>query len=165
MDSEKFLQARKRLGKTQKQLAELLGTSLKAVHNYEQGWRLVPAHLERQLYFLVSRKRGSNKGRKPCWVIKRCPSDRKGQCPAWEFEAGRLCWFINGTICEGEAQKNWHKEMKISGSCEVFSSLLYLSNGEGSSWENLLVKPLKSIWQDLVNIALEWLPNDYISPP
>jgi len=96
---------------------------------------------------------------------QKMPPRAKKQCPAWEFEAGRLCWFINGTICEGEAQKNWHKEMKISRSCEVFSSLLYLSNGEGSSWENLLVKPLKSIWQDLVNIALEWLPNDYISQP
>jgi len=124
VDSEKFLQARKRLGRTQKQLAELLGTSLKAVHSYEQGWRSVPAHVERQLFFLVSRKRGSNKGRKPCWVIKRCPSDRKGQCPAWEFQAGRLCWFINGTICEGVVQKNWHEKMKICQSCGVLSSIL-----------------------------------------
>jgi hypothetical protein len=146
-------------------LAEVFGTSLKAVHNYEQGWRSVPAHVERQLFFLLSRMGGSHKERKPCWTIKKMPPRAKKHCPAWEFEAGRLCWFINGTICEGEAQKNWHKEMKISRSCEVFSSLLYLSNGDGSSWENLLVKPLKSIWQDLVNIAFEWLPNDYISQP
>ncbi|MCK4792980.1 MAG: helix-turn-helix domain-containing protein, partial [Desulfobacteraceae bacterium] len=42
MDCEEVLRARKKLGKTQKQLAELLGTSLKAVHSYEQGWRSVP---------------------------------------------------------------------------------------------------------------------------
>jgi len=124
MDSEKFLQARKRLGKTQKQLAELLGTSLKAVHSYEQGWRSVPAHAERQLFFLLSRMRGHNKGRKSCWVIKKCPSERKKQCPAWEFQAGGLCWFINGTICEGEVQKNWKEKMKICQRCEVLSSLL-----------------------------------------
>ena len=45
MDDKEFLRARKILGKTQKQLAELLGTSIKAVHSYEQGWRTVPAHV------------------------------------------------------------------------------------------------------------------------
>ena len=124
MDSEKFLLARKKLGKTQKQLAELLGTSLKAVHSYEQGWRSVPAHVERQLFFLVSTKRGNQKGRKSCWVIKKCPPDRKKECPAWEFQAGRLCWFINGTICEGVVQKDWHEKMKICRTCEVLASML-----------------------------------------
>ncbi len=124
MDSGVFSQARKKLGKTQKQLAELLGTSLKAVHSYEQGWRSVPAHVERQIFFLVSSMKGSNRSRKPCWVIKRCPSERRQQCPAWEFQAGRLCWFINGTICEGTVQMNWQEKMKICRSCEVFSYLL-----------------------------------------
>jgi len=124
MDSEKFLLARKKLGKTQKQLAELLGTSLKAVHSYEQGWRSVPAHVERQLFFLVSTKRGDQKGRKSCWFIKKCPPDRKKECPAWEFQAGRLCWFINGTICEGVVQKDWHAKMKVCRNCEVLSSLV-----------------------------------------
>ncbi len=64
MDSEKFLQARKRLGKTQRKMAELLGTSLKAVHSYEQGWRSVPGYVERQLYFLISRIRGDYQGRR-----------------------------------------------------------------------------------------------------
>lgn len=124
MDSEKFFQARKKLGKTQKQLAELLGTSLKAIHSYEQGWRSVPAHAERQLFFLLSRMRGANKGQRSCWTIKKCPAERKKECPAWEFHAGRLCWFINGTICEGVVQKNWQDKMKICRSCEVLSSLL-----------------------------------------
>ena len=124
MDTEKLLQARKKLGKTQKQLAELLGTSLKAVHSYEQGWRTVPGHVERQIYFLVSRVRESHQGRKSCWTIKRCPADRKIQCPAWEFQAGTLCWFINGTICEGIGHKNWNEKMKICRGCEVLSSIL-----------------------------------------
>jgi DNA-binding XRE family transcriptional regulator len=38
MDDKEFLRARKILEKTQKQLAELLGSSIKAVHSYEQGW-------------------------------------------------------------------------------------------------------------------------------
>lgn len=124
MNREEFLPLRKKLGKTQKQLAELLGTSLKAIHSYEQGWRNIPVHVERQLLFLVSQKRGSQKGRTPCWVIKKCPSERKKQCPAWEFQAGKLCWFINGTICEGTVQKDWKGKMKICRSCKVFTVLL-----------------------------------------
>ena len=124
MDSKEFAYARQKLNKTQKEMAELLGTSLKAVHSYEQGWRSVPAHAERQLFFLLSRMSGLNKGQKSCWVIKKCPSELRKQCPAWEFHAGKLCWFINGTICEGTAQKNWQEKMKICRTCEVLSSLL-----------------------------------------
>jgi hypothetical protein len=124
MDSKEFAYARQKLNKTQKEMAELLGTSLKAVHSYEQGWRSVPAHAERQLFFLLSRMSGLNKGQKSCWVIKKCPSELRKQCPAWEFHAGRLCWFINGTICEGMVQKNWQEKMKICRTCEVLSSLL-----------------------------------------
>ena len=124
MDNKKFLRARKALGKTQKQLATLLGVSLKAVHSYEQGWRNVPGHVERQLLFLVSRKRRSSTGSKPCWEIKNCPPECKQNCPAWEFQTGDLCWFINGTNCQGTVQKNWHEKMKICRSCDVLASLL-----------------------------------------
>ena len=51
MDSKEFSRFRKRLNKTQKQMAQLLGVSIKAVHSYEQGWRSVPAHVERQMFF------------------------------------------------------------------------------------------------------------------
>jgi transcriptional regulator with XRE-family HTH domain len=37
MDSKEFTYMRKRLNKTQKEIAEILGTSIKAVHSYEQG--------------------------------------------------------------------------------------------------------------------------------
>ena len=125
MNSQEFLQIRKSLGKTQKQLAELLGTSLKAIHSYEQGWRNIPGHVERQLLFLISKK-VSDKGQKPCWVLKKCSPERKEQCPAWEFQTGDLCWFINGTICDGVRQKTWKDKMKICRSCEVFTGLLEL---------------------------------------
>ena len=46
-----------KLEKTQKELAELLGSSLKAVSSYEQGWRSIPAHIERQLFFLLIKQR------------------------------------------------------------------------------------------------------------
>ena len=72
------------------------------------------------MFFLVSRIAENRKRRKSCWAIKKCSPNQKAHCPAWEFKAGNLCWFINGTICEGSVQKNWKEKMKICRSCEVF---------------------------------------------
>jgi len=131
LDKKEFSYFRKRLNKTQKQMAELLGTSLKAIHSYEQGWRKVPVSVERQLLFLASKTRGSERAQKTCWSIKKCPPAIKKQCPAWEFNAGRECWFINGTVCEGKVQKNWKEKMKICRSCEVFTPVLSSENTKG----------------------------------
>jgi hypothetical protein len=126
MDNKEFSYFRKKLNKTQKQMAQLLGVSLKAVHSYEQGWRSIPAYVERQFFFLLSRMKDSSKGGKACWVIKKCPPEHKNQCPAFEFRAGKLCWFITGTFCEGEIQQNWEEKMKICRSCEIFKPLYRL---------------------------------------
>ncbi|MGB5991268.1 MAG: helix-turn-helix transcriptional regulator, partial [Desulfobacterales bacterium] len=37
MDSKEFKKWREKLNKTQKEIAQLLGVSVKAVHSYEQG--------------------------------------------------------------------------------------------------------------------------------
>jgi len=125
MDSKEFLKARKRLKKTQKQLAELLGVSIKAVHSYEQAWRSVPAHVERQIFFLLTRvRREGSKAPKACWTVKNCPTSRKKNCPAYQFQAGKLCWFINGTICECQSHKTWKDKMSICRECEVLADLL-----------------------------------------
>jgi DNA-binding XRE family transcriptional regulator len=123
MNKNEFSKARTKLGKTQAQMAKLLRTSLKAVQSYEQGWRTIPAHAESQVLLLLSLKE-SRKGRKDCWIVLKCPIERRRECPAWEFKAGKLCWFINGTMCEGKAQKNWQTKIKICRSCKVMASLL-----------------------------------------
>ena len=124
LDKKDFTSIRKRLNKTQKQMAQLLGTSIKAIHSYEQGWRSIPVHAERQIYFLLSRSNGSPEDQEPCWVKKKCPFELKTQCPAWEFQVGDLCWFINGTICKGAVHKDWREKIKICKSCDCFSSIL-----------------------------------------
>ncbi len=125
MESKDFLTARKRLQKTQKEMGELLGSSIKAVHSYEQGWRSIPPHVERQVYFLLSRQRDLHENPpQACWTVKKCPPSRKKKCPAWEFRAGKMCWFINGTICECQARKNWKEKMAICKQCEVLAPLL-----------------------------------------
>jgi hypothetical protein len=123
MDSQEFKCFREKLKRTQRQMAQLLGVSLKAIHSYEQGWRSVPSAVERQVYFLASRKKANAQKRKPCWSVKKCSSQQKKQCPAWEFQTGDLCWFINGTICDGTVQENWDEKMKICRSCQVFNDL------------------------------------------
>ena len=124
MTSNEFKVFRKRLEKTQKQMAQLLGTSIKAIHSYEQGWRIVPSHVERQVFYLIAKKNGIEKRSKQCWTINRCPSEQKKKCPAWEFKSGKLCWFINGTICDGEPKKNWKEKIETCRTCDVFKALL-----------------------------------------
>ncbi|PID41019.1 MAG: transcriptional regulator [Proteobacteria bacterium] len=124
MEAKTFSRYRKKLHKTQKQMAQLLGTSIKAIHSYEQGWRTIPMHVERQFYFILSRKLLGARGLDPCWENRSCPQDQREQCPAWEFSARDLCWFINGTICNGAAQASWKEKMALCRSCDVFKIFL-----------------------------------------
>ncbi|MCL2340547.1 MAG: helix-turn-helix domain-containing protein [Proteobacteria bacterium] len=122
MNRDTFVQIRARLGKTQKVLAELLGVSLKAVQSYEQGWRAIPLHIERQLYLLAVNQRINGQAkRRDCWAIKQC--NLKKECPAWEFQAGHLCWFLNGTRCECAGAKDWKAKVAVCRNCEVLTSL------------------------------------------
>ena len=120
MNHQVFQAFRQQLGKTQKQLSELLGTSLKAIQSFEQGWRKVPVHIERQILFLLALQNHKGKESPPCWEIQSCPPETRGDCPAWEFKAGNLCWFINGTICQGKSRVSWSGKMKVCQKCEVF---------------------------------------------
>ena len=122
MDKTQFARARKKLGKTQKELSTLLGVSLKAVHSYEQGWRSIPGYIERQLYFLLANQRGSGNLHKLCWEMKQC--ECKEKCPAWEFQAGHLCWFISGTLCDCTADMTSKNKIEICRECEVLKGLL-----------------------------------------
>lgn len=123
MESNEFTTYRKRLNKTQKQISQLLGTSLKAIHSYEQGWRTIPAHAERQILFLVAMKLRATRGKKLCWTINSCPTKQKELCPAWEYHSGDLCWFINGTICDGQVYSNWKEKMLVCRKCAVYKDI------------------------------------------
>jgi len=124
MNKKEIAEIRSQLGKTQKQMSQLLGTSLKSVQSFEQGWRNVPVHIERQALFLLAMKRCRGK-KKPldCWTIRKCPPELRDRCPAWEFQGGCHCWLINGTICGGEVQKTWQKKMALCRKCEVFRGM------------------------------------------
>ena len=126
MNARNFSAARHKLGRSQTKMAQLLGVSAKAVQSFEQGWRKVPAHIERQLLFLLALKKKDYAEGKPCWEMRNCPLEARENCPAWEFKLGHFCWFINGTICHGKAQPNWQKKIKICRHCEVFRKRAFL---------------------------------------
>jgi len=120
MNKDEFVRIRKRLEKTQKELSILLGVSLKAISSYEQGWRSIPSHVERQLLFLLVRT--SEVEANNCWDIRQCPDSQKHTCPAWEFKAGHMCWFINGTICDHTVHGTWKQKIKVCRRCLVFQA-------------------------------------------
>ncbi len=123
MEKGEFSDIRHYLGKSQSQLARLLGASVKAVQSFEQGWRNIPLHVERQLLFLLAMKKSPHRQGRACWVIRKCPMETRRTCPAWEFQIGHLCWFINGTMCRGQAQGSWQQKMKTCRQCEVFQGM------------------------------------------
>jgi len=82
MDNKEFCQIRRRLGKTQSQMAQLLGVSSKAIQSFEQGWRKIPVNVERQALFLLAKEVSKKRRGTPCWVILDCPTKRRRNCPA-----------------------------------------------------------------------------------
>jgi len=120
MNSKEFSKIRHFLGRTQKQQADLLCVSAKAIQSYEQGWRRIPVHLERQMLILLSLKLSSVRITRPCWQIKKCPRDGRDNCIAWELKLKDFCWFLTGTFCEGKTQNNWEEKIKLCRKCEVY---------------------------------------------
>lgn len=124
MEKQAFGRIRQYLGKTQREMGQLLGVSLKAVQSFEQGWRNIPGHIERQLLFLLAKKAHKNGNGRPCWETRQCSKKNKKSCPAWQFKSGELCWFINGTICNGAPHKTWKEKMAICQDCDVLRNVL-----------------------------------------
>ncbi len=121
METKEFSTIRTTLRKTQRQMALLLGVSIKAIQSFEQGWRKIPTYVERHALFLVALKTGTRGRTTPCWEIRHCPARIRENCPAWEWKAGYLCWFINGTICGGKPQLSWSQKIVLCKKCKVFT--------------------------------------------
>ena len=123
MESKEFSKIRHYLGKTQGQLARLLSVSPKAIQSFEQGWRNIPPSAERQLLFLLYLKMSAGERVNPCWEILSCPDEWRKKCAAWEFNIGRVCWFVNGTFCRGREQGAWKDKIKLCRRCEAFKAI------------------------------------------
>jgi len=90
---------RKALGKSQAELAQMLGASRRAVQSYEQGWRRVPRHVQKMAGLLLYLRRRKRRAVPPCWKVRRCPDEIRRNCPAHQLDAGELCWLVSGNMC------------------------------------------------------------------
>jgi transcriptional regulator with XRE-family HTH domain len=129
LDSRDFARIRTKLGKSRRELAELLGVSLKAVESYEQGWRKVPVHVERVLYYLLCKLGGGKTASPSCWTAKKCPSERRTRCIAFSVKEGAYCWFFTGRLCAQAGTKKSNSEDAETGlgacyGCAVFLKML-----------------------------------------
>jgi hypothetical protein len=80
--------------------------------------------VERHLLFLLWMKSTSDPNGKTCWQKRKCTGEKKRECPAFEYQAGQLCWFVNGTLCRGRDAGSWREKMKSCRVCLVFLSSL-----------------------------------------
>jgi len=105
-------------------MARILCVSPKAIQSFEQKWRNIPSHIERESLLLLSLKTSFDSNIRPCWEIKKCPDKWRDNCIVWELQARHFCWFINGTFCQGMIHENWNEKIKLCRECEVYSSML-----------------------------------------
>ena len=125
MDSKEFIAIRNELGKTQSELSKILCVSTKAIQSFEQGWRKIPNYIERELLLLHASVKisGNDTEGKACWEITGCPDEWRSKCIVAEQNIKNFCWYMNGTFCHGEYQKDWNKKISICKECEVFKSV------------------------------------------
>lgn len=132
MDKAGFTRARALLGKSQRELARLLGISPKAVESYEQGWRKVPSNVERMLYFLLFKlNEKSFAHENPCWSMKSCSDESRKECIAYVTGEGHFCWFFTGGLC-ASAKASGIGE-RYCYTCEVFSRINALAESAAAT--------------------------------
>lgn len=103
MRKEDFAAIRKKINKTQKEMAVLLGISKKTVESYEQGLRNIPDNVRRLLYFLLFKLNMEKLDNTTlCWDERDCPPQVRENCVAWLAKEGFFCWFITGKVCEAQ---------------------------------------------------------------
>ncbi len=125
MDSKEFIKIRHELGRTQDQMARVLCVSPKAIQSFEQGWRHVPSHIEREMLLLLSLKSSdTDRIPRPCWEVKNCPDEWRHSCIIWELKTGLFCWYLNGTFCQGQYHNTWSEKMELCRQCEVLQYTL-----------------------------------------
>ena len=103
MKKDEFSKIRKKLDKTQKEIAALLGVSGKAIESYEQGLRNIPMNIARLVYFLLFKLNMDKfNGKELCWDMKKCSPHIRENCVSWAAKEGFFCWFITGRVCAHE---------------------------------------------------------------
>jgi DNA-binding XRE family transcriptional regulator len=116
---------RDELGHSQREMAELLGVSTKAIQSYEQGWRKTPPHVEQQVLLQAILRRHPDLRKIPrCWKLNKCSLEIRRRCPSAKLKLPGFCWFITGTLCHGAPLGSWAAKRDHCLQCQVMKGLL-----------------------------------------
>ena len=116
---------RAEMGLSQSELGGLIGISSRAIQSYEQEWRKPSQLVQRMLLLLLmARRHGAEMSRFRCWEQKACSPVLRGQCLAFVTRQGHLCWFLTGTMCEGQRQRSWSAKFRVCLECRFMRGLL-----------------------------------------
>ena len=87
---------------------------------------------------VMYRKAGPKPDRRNCWEYRQCgiggsPSPERGSCPASSEcrldgvhggqNAGRCCWVIEGTRCDGRVQGSREEKRRCCGECRFMEAV------------------------------------------
>ena len=116
---------RTELGHSQREMAEALGVSKKAIESYEQGWRKTPPHVEQMVLLQTILRRHPDMRTVPrCWSLNKCSPETRRRCPSAKIKLPGLCWFITGTLCHGQPAGSWAAKRERCLECQVMKLLL-----------------------------------------
>jgi hypothetical protein len=111
------------LGKSQAELAALVGVSPRAIQSYEQGWRPCPPYVQKLVGLMVYLKwRKSRKTVHPCWKQRNCSKDHRESCTVFSLGNGELCWLLSGNRCQGKKYKSWQAKLEACAKCPVMKA-------------------------------------------
>jgi DNA-binding XRE family transcriptional regulator len=123
---------RRELGVSQAEFAALVGVSKRSIQSYEQKWRQPSEMVQRALLLIViARRNGGELTARRCWEHKECAPEVRRQCIAYVTRQGHLCWFLTGTLCEGQRMNTWGAKWDKCLKCDFCRSLLAGACREG----------------------------------
>ncbi len=116
------------MGKSQSQMARLMGISTRAVQSYEQGWRGAPPAVQKHaMLLLYLHRRRSGIPARPCWEVCECGEDVRRDCPAYLLQEGHLCWLATGNRLPGmKGRASWPAKAHQCEKCPAMRERLRL---------------------------------------
>lgn len=112
---------RDKLKISQKEMAAILGVSVKSIQSYEQGWRKLPQYIEKMVLLLTSSL--SSKKQKNCWIIKKCRPEIRSKCVVYRAKLGHCCWAVTGSICyNNRPYRSWAEKKQACITCSVLKN-------------------------------------------
>ena len=125
VDITNLRSVREALRKSQAELADLLGLSVRAIQSYEQGWRRTPLGVQKMTLLLLCLQRRNGRALpSPCWVTRGCDAETRAACSSREFGGGRFCWLFSSATQRCKASDGSDGSLEPCLRCPVMAGWL-----------------------------------------